>query len=108
MIQIVVMSDCASNYGVYKLKGSRGAEYTVSLGGSEGPGYCTCPAFKFSGAKMDCKHIRTVWDKACMYNPQWHDAKESPELRPVDYTYDAFTGEKCRCGGPLVSVRRAV
>jgi hypothetical protein len=108
MIDIVIMEDCASNYGVFEVEGSRGAKYSVTLNGSEGPADCTCPAYKFSGERRDCKHVARVFAEACLYNPQWHDAKEAPTLRPKDYTYSCFTNSKCRCGGPMVAVRRAV
>lgn len=105
--EITMMEDCASNYGVFEVQGSTGT-YTVSFSGSEGPAHCTCPAFKYSGTEQTCKHIKKVWDEACFYNPQWHDANPEPAIRPKDYTYDAFTGGTCVCGGPLVAVRRAV
>lgn len=108
MIQIVVMADCASNYGVFKIRGSKGDTHTVTMHGSEGPAYCTCKAFQFSGERRECKHIAQVWKEACMYNPQWHDANPEPKLKPVDFSYQAFAGEKCKCGGPLVYVKRAV
>lgn len=109
-IDIVVMSDCASNYGVYSVHGSKpGTVYTVTLSGSEGPAHCTCAAFKFSGEKQTCKHVSLVYKEACLYNPQWHDAKEKPGIRPVGYVYDRIVpGETCACGGPMVAVRRAV
>lgn len=106
---IVTLLDCASNYGVFVITGSTDT-YTVTFSGSEGPAHCTCKAFKFSGNDRDCKHIRQVWEQACLYNAQWHDGQANPELRPVEYTYDAIVpGNKCpACGGPVVAVRRAV
>lgn len=106
--EIVTMRDCASNYGVFKVPGSRGNVYTVTLHGSEGPAHCTCPAFQYSGEEQHCKHVTYVWERACLFNPQWRDGKDAPALRPEGYTYDVGMGGKCRCGGPLVSVRRAV
>lgn len=107
---IVVMSDCASNYGVFHVKSSDGKNvYVVSFNGSEGPAYCTCKAFEFSGAKRSCKHIEKIWKEACLFNPQWHDGKESPTIKPVGYNCDMFvTHRTCLCGGPMVAVRRAV
>lgn len=103
---IVTMADCASNYGVYEVTGSKGARYTVTLTGSEGMPHCTCKGFSF---RHDCKHVAAVYEGACLYNPQWHDAKEHPTHRPVEYTYTQFAeGERCTCGGPLVYVKRAV
>lgn len=109
-IDIVVMSDCASNYGVFHIPSSDGKSvYTVTLSGSEGPAHCNCKAFGFSGAKQTCKHVKQVYDGACLYNPQWHDANPNPRVRPVDYCYDAVVLDKtCECGGPMVAVRRAV
>jgi hypothetical protein len=104
-IDIVTMEDCASNYGVFKVTGSKGKIYTVSFNGSEGPAFCPCDGFKFH---KDCRHIKEVYEKACLYNPQWHDSKEHPELRPINYTYTGFSSAKCRCGGPMVYVKRAV
>ena len=106
-IDIVTMEDCASNYGVFKMPGSKpGTEYTVTLHGSEGPAHCTCEGnTKFN---KQCRHIKQVYDQACLFNPQWHDGKEEPKLRPIEYTYDRFSQNKCACGGPMVYVRRAV
>lgn len=109
---IVTMADCASNYGVFKMPGSRGETHTVTLGGSEGGAHCTCKAWQFAAwDDKDCKHVRRLWNGgACLYNPQWKDGTANPEFRPVSYTYDAIIpGEECpACGGPMVAVRRAV
>jgi hypothetical protein len=106
--EIIVMEDCASNYGTFEVEGSKGKKYQVTLSGSEGPAHCTCPAFKFSGERQTCKHVEKVLNDACLFNPQWHDAKDGPQLRPIGYNYDAFTGSQRACGGPMVAVRRAV
>jgi hypothetical protein len=104
-VDIVTMEDCASNYGVFTVTGSKGDKYTVTFSGSEGPAHCTCPGFKF---RQNCKHIEQVYKDACLFNPQWHDAKSKPKLRPSSYTYTQFSKTKCRCGGPMVYVRHAV
>lgn len=104
---IIIMEDCASNYGVFKIAGSEGNEYTVVFNGSEGPAHCTCKAFHFS-SEGTCKHIQEIWKKACLFNPQWKDAVENPEIRPVSYVYSTFSPNTCACGGPMVYVRRAV
>jgi hypothetical protein len=111
---IVVMADCQSNYGVYKVRSdsNRRKFYTVSFGGSEGPAHCTCKAFQYSGPFGDqhCKHVERVWNGACMYNPQWCDGHQPVEFEPMDYNYNMVVeGEQCpNCGGPMVAVRRAV
>lgn len=109
--EIVVMEDCASNYGVFYVPSSSGMGrvHTVTFSGSEGPAHCTCESYKYSRDR-DCKHIRKVWEQACLYNPQWHNGQPDPELRPIEYTYDAIVpGSTCpACGGPTVAVRRAV
>lgn len=104
-IDIIVMEDCASNYGVYEVRGSKGDKYTVTLSGSEGPADCTCNGFRY---RKECKHVDRVYKEACLYNPQWHDSNDSPLIRPVEYTYTAFSSSKCACGGPMVYVKRAV
>lgn len=111
--EIVTMADCASNYGVFHVPSDSNPHqhYVVVLNGSEGPAHCNCQAFKFApeGAK-DCKHVRRVWEQACLYNPQWRDGQSDPALKPVQLTYDrTIEGESCpACGGPVVAVRRAV
>lgn len=103
---IVTMEDCASNYGAFKVIGSKGDEYRVSFHGSEGPADCTCEGFRH---RRDCRHIKLVWKQACLYNPQWHDGQENPTLRPFAYTENRFSANKClSCGGPMVYVKRAV
>lgn len=104
-IEIVTMEDCASNFGVFEITGSKGDKYTVSFTGSESQAHCTCLGFKH---RRECRHLKQVWDEACLYNPQWHDGKDHPTLRPVSYTYDRFSDNTCRCGGPMVYVKRAV
>ena len=108
---IVVMEDCASNYGVFDVEGSRGAVHTVTLGGSEGPAHCTCPSFFYKPGEVfdkTCKHTDLVIEEACLYNPQWREGKADPR-RPDRYLDRSFTGSKCPdCGGPMVAVRRAV
>lgn len=106
-IEIVTMQDCASNYGIFEVIGSTGNLYIVQLNGSEGPGYCECKAFEFS-QDQSCKHLRQVWGHACLYNPQWRPAMIQPKIRPVGYTYERFSEQRCACGDRMVYVRRAV
>jgi len=103
---IVTMADCASNYGTFEVPASKGTR-TVHWSGSESMPHCGCDGFKY---RQDCKHVKYVMEHACLYNPQWHDGQEDPELRPLSFNYDAFIpGEDCpACGGPVVAVRRAV
>jgi len=52
---------CADNtYWQKKVKGSRGADYTVTFQLIQGEGFwsCTCPSFKYR--QGDCKHITAV------------------------------------------------
>lgn len=108
--ETITMIDCATNYGIYKIPGSKGKEHIVTMNGSEGKADCTCDDFKYRGWKTGkCKHIEQVWNQACMFNPQWHDGKTNPALVPVDFGRESFvTGSTCVCGGPMVAVRRAV
>lgn len=108
-VEIVTMLDCASNYGIYDVLGSKGRWYRVHLNGSEGPAHCTCPAFKYSGEQQSCKHIERIRKEACLYNPQWRVAKASPAIRPIAYEHDLdLACGSCVCGEPLTPVRRAV
>ncbi len=104
---IETMEDCASNYGVFQVESSKpGIFYTVSMAGSEGLPHCPCKGFEY---RQDCKHINQVWEKACMYNPQWNEGKTNPELVPYSFTYESFSPHLCpACGGPMVYVKRAV
>lgn len=107
---IEIMRDCASNYGVFVIKGSTGNVYTVSFSGSESQPSCTCPAFKYApDDNKNCKHIEAVWKGACMYNPQWCDGHKPVTFKPAEFNYDAFADEPCpACGGRTVYVKRAV
>jgi hypothetical protein len=105
--EVVVMYDCASNFATYEVPGSSGNTYDVTLGG-ETYAHCPCTGFGF---RKDCSHVKYVWDHACLYNPQWHDGKENPDLVPKEYERTVGFNEKVRCpacGGPSVAVRRAV
>jgi hypothetical protein len=104
--EIVTMQDCASNFGIYEVVGSRGSTYVVELGG-ESFATCTCLGFKYS-KNQTCKHLDQVYREACLYNPQCHDAKENPGIRPVRYSCEQFSGATCECGGPMVYVKRAI
>jgi len=108
-IEIITMEDCASNYGVFDVPGSKpGTSYTVTLHGSEQAPHCTCPAFMYS-KDQDCKHVKRVWQDACLFNPQWKDGKTDPALRPREYGYHTFSTHPCPCcGGKMVYVKRAV
>lgn len=110
-LDIEVMLDCASNYGIFLVPSLSGPDviYTVSFNGSEGPAFCDCPAYKFS-RDQHCKHIDMAWKGACMMNPQWCDGHQPVQFRPVAFTYDltAQDSECPNCGGPMVYVRRAV
>jgi hypothetical protein len=103
-VTIATAEDCASNYGTFEIQGSKGDTYQVTFSGSEGPAHCTCPGFKYRG---DCKHIAEVYGGACLYNPQWHDGNSEPEFRPVQIHNQQFGPSTCKCGGPMVLVRRA-
>lgn len=111
---IIHMEDCASNFATFEVPGSSGTTYEVTLGG-ESYSDCRdkatgepCKGFKF---RQDCKHIRYVWDNACLYNPQWKEEGGPNTLKPeYDTTVPGFLADgKCPvCGGPTVVVRRAV
>lgn len=110
--EVVNMEDCASNFASYKVPGSSGT-YEVTLGG-ESFVHCQdlendvpCLGFSYRG---DCKHIRYVWDNACLYNPQYHDGGPATLKPEYDERQPGFLADgKCpACGGPTVAVKRAV
>lgn len=111
-VEIITVGFCPQYFATYSVAGSRGAVYTVSLSGGEGPAFCTCPAYKFSG-QNDCKHISAVWKHACLYNPQWKDAGPN-DLGEAGIVLDSLDehrtyDEPCPgCGGNMVPVRIAV
>lgn len=106
--EVVNSAFCADYWGVFEVPGSNGKTYEVELGGTSYV-HCTCKAFEW--AKMDnkdCKHIRYVWDNACLWNPQWHDAGPR-NIKPVRLTETRLLKDPCPgCGGPTVPVRIAV
>lgn len=109
-IDVITMEDCASNYGIFQVESSKPNDpHYVTFYGSESQAHCTCLSYKYSKSlNKQCKHLALVFETACMYNPQWHDGNANPQLRPTGYTYDRFSGNTCKCGGPLVWVKRAV
>lgn len=108
---VVNMEDCASNFASYQVPGSS-STYTVTLGGES---YVDCrqengEKCKGFANRQDCKHIRYVYDHACLYNPQYHDGGPA-DLKPeYDERQPGFLADgKCpACGGPTVLVKRAV
>lgn len=111
--EVVNMEDCASNFAEYEVPGSSGP-YVVIMGGEsyvdcrEKASGEQCKGFKFN---QKCKHIKYVWDNACLYNPQWHDGGPNT-LKPkhLDERQPGFlpNGKCPACGGPTVAVKRAV
>jgi len=70
MADVVVAEFCADYFGVFLVPSSRGdSDYEVELYGGEGPAYCPCKGFRY---RADCRHLKEVWEKACLWNPQWH------------------------------------
>lgn len=115
-LDIITVGFCPQYWSTWKVKGSRDAEYVVTLSGGEGPAHCTCPAFKYSGefGQQDCKHVRKVWEHGCLWNPQWHS-----DPGPNDYQdhgiemlscgYGRGYGAPCPgCGGELQATKIAV
>jgi hypothetical protein len=90
--------------------------YEVTLNGAEGAPHCTCHAFKYSGGygEQDCKHVRLVWERGCLFNPQWKDAGpndlEQHGARLVDMdTRFVIHGDPCPgCGQDMIATRIAV
>lgn len=106
--EIVNSAFCADYFAVYLVPSSKKGQppYEVTLAGGEGSAYCTCPGFAY---RQNCRHIKYVWDHACLWNPQWHDGGPD-DLHPVRYlNEDQHHGGACpKCGGPMVPVRIAV
>lgn len=105
---------CADYLGVFMVPASNGKDkYTVTLSGPEGGAHCDCMAFKYFKGPADertCKHIKQVWDEACLWNPQWHEGGPDT-IDPVAHVdVSRFVpGQSCpECGGPVFPVRIAV
>lgn len=103
--EITTAGFCPDYYSVFEVPSSDGKKvYRVWLDGLSGG--CDCPGFKY---RQECKHMKKVWDEACLYNPQWHDAGPGT-LKPVE------RGDHCDqvmepcpgCGEKMVPVRIAV
>jgi hypothetical protein len=110
--EIISAADCASLFGRYEVPGSKpGTKWTVDLYG-ETAATCDCPSYTyFKGDHWDrtCKHVVAVFVGACKYNSQWSEGNPHPTHVPISYNATPIPGEKCpACGGPVVSVRRAV
>jgi len=115
--QVETVGFCDQYYGTWTVPSDRQADvtYAVTLAGPRLAPFCTCPAFRYSGepGSQTCKHIRRIWEHACLYNPQWHDpgpndyAELGIALTPsaLERTYP---GTCPGCGGRLVAVRIAV
>jgi hypothetical protein len=108
----------ASNF---QIKGSGDNIYNVTINPYDPPN-CTCPAFKFSGeyGDQDCKHLRLVRNKGCLYHPQSHP--RTGELSWNEFKFDDNGIEWLNsggnvmepkvpcpgCGNPMIVVRIAV
>ena len=71
--EIITVGFCPQYFASFVVAGSRGVSYTVAFDGADLDGSCSCAAFKFSGARRSCKHLRLVQAHGCFWNPQWHD-----------------------------------
>ena len=114
-VEIVTAAFCAQYFANYEVQGSKGNVYTVTLNGGEGAPFCTCPAFKFSGGygNQDCKHVKLVWDHACLANPQWKDPGPNDlaenGITMISHDDHTIPGDVCvGCGGPTVPVKIAI
>jgi hypothetical protein len=96
---IVTLEECASWHSVIEVPSSSADRpaYKVQFYGPEGGAFCPCAAFKYSGAKHDCKHISKAFTEiGCFWHQQWSDEKlEQSGVCP-------------RCGGETIYVRCAV
>lgn len=108
------MRECGSWFGIYRIDSSSGEEhYFVTAGGTEGPWYCTCPAFMYSKALPKiCKHIKVVANEACLWHEQWGGGpnEDGPWLEPYELRLrNSVADEGCsRCGNAAIVVRVAV
>ena len=86
-----------------KVKGSKGAEYTVTHSKqSRDADYeygfsCTCPAFKYR--KGECKHIKAVKVDALINICLWHQQFDGNESKD---------GACPKCGEPVIGIMCAV
>jgi hypothetical protein len=107
-----VVGFCPQYRSRWRVPGSRGATYDVEL--ADLGASCTCPAFRYAPADArTCKHIGLVWERGCLYNPQWRDAGPNDyaslgiELVACD-DWHVIPGDVCACGGEKIAVAIAV
>jgi len=97
LMDIVPMAMCSSwDTFERKVKGTK--EYLVTHGKADTGDYeyefrCTCPAFQFR--KGECKHIKSVKDKACL----WHQQFDGGETKD---------GKCPKCNGATIGIMCAV
>ena len=106
-VSIEMMPTCASTFADFKCESSDGSKiYMLQTNGPEGQIFCDCPAGKHN---RECKHVKRLWEEACLFNPQWHDGGKA-EWKPVGYDFhDFLEGEECpNCKGPMIAVKYAV
>lgn len=108
-IDVVVMEFCADYWSQFEVPTSRGTdEWIVTWDGPSVAAHCTCPAYKFSGARASCKHIDRTFLEGCFYNPQV-GIGGAANLRPVRVPTNVVPGGECpKCKGPTVAVQVGV
>jgi hypothetical protein len=110
--EIVTGQFCSSYFGTYEVVGSKGDIYNVTWNllsaHCQRKNGTSCPAYHFS-KDQSCKHIREVWNRACMWNCQWFKGNEAIYQFPKIMIEPVIIDFHCpNCSGACVAVKVAV
>lgn len=112
---------CPQYFANFQVAGSKmGQTYLVQTNGINGPVFCSCPAYKYSGeyGEQMCKHIKMVYNHGCFYrpgeNPIRRDGGKANQLEEHGVAkisdrnhnmHGPLLGPECLgCGEPMVNV----
>lgn len=73
---MTIISVCPQYFANYTVQSTKGNNvYFVQFNGIDGPRFCTCMAYRYSGdwGHQTCKHIQLIEEQGCFHIPMVRD-----------------------------------